>query len=125
MAFDPNNPPPGLSPSDYPSSGVGVSRTPTVGVRARPQMGPPIPPGGVKPPDLDFSMLGDDSLGLGRPSSPMPATRVQGNPFFNFLSSLFGNSGGPAQAQGMTGLLQSPARPNRSVDVLGNPVNRF
>lgn len=125
-AFDPNNPPPFLSPSDYPTSGVGVSRTPTVGVRTRPQFGPPIPAGGLPKPELDFSAFGNGDFGQGAPqgpSGPAPSTPVQGNPLFNFLASLFHRSGGAAP-QGMTGLL-ARGRGAPGTNNLGNPVNRF
>ena len=125
MAFDPSNPPPFLSPSDYPTSGVRASRTPTVGVRTSPQFGPPIPAGGLPAPELDFSVFGNGDVGgtAQGPSGPAPSTPVQGNPFFNFLSSLFGRSGGSAP-QGMTGLLaRGQGRPG--IDALGNPFNRF
>ena len=125
MAYDPNNPFATISPSDMPSSGVGVSRTPTVGVRAGPQFGPPIPAGGLPTSQPDYSVFDsmDPRQDPAGPSSPMPSTRVQGNPFFNFLSALFGHSGGSPQ-QGMTGLLargQSAPGTNQ----LGNPFNRF
>ena len=76
-------------------------------------MNPPLPPhmagrGGTSP------------TGPTGPSGPVPSTPVQGNPFFNFLSALFGHSGGSPQ-QGMTGLLNTP----RGTDTLGNPLNRF
>lgn len=123
MAYDPNNPFATISPSDMPSSGVGVSRAPTVGVRSRPQFGPPIPAGGIQP-QLDYSQL-DDAFPQGAtgPSGPMPSTPVQGNPFFNFLSSLFGHSGGAPQ-QGMTGLL-ARGQGAPGTNNLGNPFNRF
>ena len=57
------------------------------------------------------------------PSGPMPSTQVQGNPFFNFLSALFGHSGGSPQ-QGMTGLL-ARGQGAPGTNTLGNPFNRF
>jgi hypothetical protein len=89
----------------------------------RPQFGPPIPAGGIQP-QLDYSQL-DDAFPQGPtgPSGPAPSTPVQGNPFFNFLSALFGHSGGSPQ-QGMTGLL-ARGQGAPGTNQLGNPFNRF
>ena len=119
------------SPTDRPSSGVGYSATPTPPVPIASLKTAPLPPPhlagrGIDPADLDFSIFGNGDVGgtSQGPSGPAPSTPVQGNPFFNFLSSLFSRSGGGAP-QGMTGLLNPPARSPRGVDTLGNPVGRF
>ena len=92
---------------------------------------PPLPPTGrpisssFDPSNVDFSVFGNGDVGgtPQGPSGPAPSTPVQGNPFFNFLSSLFGRSGGSAP-QGMTGLL-AQGQGRRGIDTLGNPFNRF
>lgn len=88
---------------------------------------PPVrpQPGSTPTPELDFSAFGNGDVGgtPQGPSGPAPSTPVQGNPFFNFLSSLFGRSGGSAP-QGMTGLL-AQGQGRRGIDTLGNPFNRF
>ena len=95
----------------------------------------PLPPHlagrGFDPNTADFSLFdslnaGPSSLNAGPtgPTGPVPSTPVKGNPFFNFLSSLFGQSGGSAP-QGMTGLLGQGGQRRPGVDMLGNPVNRF
>lgn len=90
----------------------------------------PLPPPhlagrGIDPSTLDFSVFGNGDVGgtAQGPSGPAPSTPVQGNPFFNFLSSLFGRSGGSAP-QGMTGLL-ARGQGAPGTDALGNPVGRF
>lgn len=111
-----NDSPAPVTPSNISSLSPSVQRNPPMPV-AR-----PATPTTTDPNSLDFSVFDgmDPRQDPAGPSSPMPSTRVQGNPFFNFLSALFGHSGGSPQ-QGMTGLLNTP----RGVDSLGNPFNRF
>jgi hypothetical protein len=118
-----------LSPSDMPSSGVGYSAQPTVGVRARPQFGPPIPPGGIQTPQFDFSAFDnmDPRQDPAGPSGPLPTQGRAGggNPFLGFLANLFSRGvGGGATPQGMTGLL-ARGQGAPGTNNLGNPFNRF
>ena len=128
----------GTGPGDLGMADVrGVTGAPGALSMGYPAMGPSpssLSAAPYRPSTKPFTPLGagaPSSLNTGPtgPTGPAPSTPVQGNPFFNFLSSLFGQSGGSAQgpAQGMTGLIanSSPARASRGVDTLGNPVGRF
>lgn len=89
------------------------------------QKNPPLP---VARPTSDddwptTTTSGYNPMAATGPSGPVPSTPVQGNPFFNFLTALFGHSGGSPQ-QGMTGLL-ARGQGAPGTNSLGNPFNRF
>jgi hypothetical protein len=114
----------GAYPQDYPTNRVLDPPLNRWQQGATPPL-PPSRPGGLPTSQPDYSVFDsvDPRQNPTGPSGPAPSTPVQGNPFFNFLSSLFGRSGGSAP-QGMTGLL-ARGQGASGTDALGNPFNRF
>jgi hypothetical protein len=112
----------------YPASeqpGPTVARANASNFPLPPTRPAPTQPATTDPNSLDYSLFDsvDPRQNPTGPSGPMPSTQVQGNPFFNFLSALFGHSGGSPQ-QGMTGLL-ARGQGAPGTNTLGNPFNRF